>query len=85
MSDIISPEQELYNKIQKLYEEKREISQKIETEMEILKTICRHPRRENKEEYIEGSYYDKAEYSTFSVCQLCGDKKLIKRELGHYA
>ena len=42
---------------------------------------CPHPKDKQvkKEEYIEGGFYNKADYRTYSICTVCGRKKIIDR------
>jgi hypothetical protein len=55
-------------------------------EINFQQITCTHPRDKQviKEEYEEGSYYNKAEYCTYSICTVCGHKKLIHAEIGSY-
>ena len=49
-----------------------------------LKRICKHFETEEKEEYIEGSYYDRAEYITKKVCKICGTELSKSSTSGGY-
>lgn len=83
---IIIPEAEqvLYKKIQKLRKQRERISEQISKTQSLLELICTHSDREEKEEYEEGSYYNKSEYVTYNVCKICGHKLLVSRTIGSY-
>ena len=49
-----------------------------------LKRICKHLDTEKKQEYIEGSYYDRAEYITKKVCKICGTELSKSSTSGGY-
>lgn len=81
----MTPEEKIIREMDRLREKRNRIDKELNIYWDTLKLICSHPKREIKEECEEGSYYNKAQYYTYSVCPICGDKKLIKHTVGSYA
>ena len=70
--------------IERLKKRRDKLNIEIAQQTSLLELICTHSEREIKEEYEEGSYYDKAQYYTYNVCKVCGNKQLVKHEIGSY-
>lgn len=45
---------------------------KLQQELQQMYKSCSHPRLESKENYFDGSYYDKASSVYWDECTLCG-------------
>lgn len=60
----------IYDRLQKLEQERRE--------------ICDHPELEQKSSYCGGSYYDRASTDYWNVCKRCGAKSEVTTETHSY-
>lgn len=76
---------ELKKEITKLEKKRNKLTQEIQEKEKLLKDTCTHNQVHTVNKYIEGSYYDKAEYITQEVCTDCGKILREMREYGSYA
>lgn len=74
----------IVKQIQRLQKRRDNLTAEIAHQISLLELICTHSDREEKEEYEEGSYYNKSEYLTYNVCKICGHKLLVNRTIGSY-
>jgi hypothetical protein len=84
---LIEPQTEALNichVISRLERRRDKINKEIYDKKTELKRICKHFDTEKKEEYIEGSYYDRAEYITKKVCKICGTELSKSSTSGGY-
>lgn len=70
--------------IRRLEHKRDKLNREIYDNKTELKRICKHFETEKKEEYIEGSYYDRAEYITKKVCKICGTELSKSSTSGGY-
>lgn len=49
-----------------------------------LNQVCIHDETEVKYDFIDGSYYDRKQYITKTVCKICGKELDIKVKYGGY-
>ncbi len=84
---LIEPQAEALNiwlVISRLERRRDKLNKEIYDKKTELKRICKHFDTEKKEEYIEGSYYDRAEYITKKVCKICGTELSKSSTSGGY-
>lgn len=74
----------IVKQIERLEKRRNNLTAEISHQRSLLELICTHSEREVKEEYEEGSYYNKSEYHTYNVCKICGHKLLVHASLGSY-
>jgi len=75
----------LNDEISKLETKLSKLVNEIRIKRDKLKQICIHDDTSKKEDYVSGSYYDKAEYITTIVCNICDtvlDKKVKYGDFG---
>lgn len=85
--NLIEPQTEALNicrVISRLERRRDKLNKEIYDNKTELKRICKHFETEKKEEYIEGSYYDRAEYITKKVCKICGTELSKSSTSGGY-
>ena len=85
--NLIEPQTEALNicqVISRLERRRDKLNKEIDDNKTKLKRICKHFETEKKEEYIEGSYYDRAEYITKKVCKICGTELSKSSTSGGY-
>lgn len=85
--NLIEPQTEVLNichVISRLERRRDKLNKEIYDNKAELKRICKHFETEKKEEYIEGSYYDRAEYITKNVCKICGTELSKSSTSGGY-
>ena len=85
--NLIEPQTEVLNichVISRLERRRDKLNKEIYDNKTELKRICKHFETEKKEEYIEGSYYDRAEYITKKVCKICGTELSKSSTSGGY-
>lgn len=85
--NLIEPQTEALNicrVISRLERRRDKLNKEIYDNKAVLKRICKHFETEKKEEYIEGSYYDRAEYITKKVCKICGTELSKSSTSGGY-
>lgn len=85
--NLIEPQTEALNicrVISRLERRRDKLNKEIHDNKAVLKRICKHFETEKKEEYIEGSYYDRAEYITKKVCKICGTELSKSSTSGGY-
>lgn len=84
---LIEPQAEVLNichVISRLERRRDKLNKEIFDNKTELKRICKHFDTEKKEEYIEGNYYDRAEYITKKVCKICGTELSKSSTSGGY-
>jgi enoyl-[acyl-carrier-protein] reductase (NADH) len=69
----------LKNDIKKLEKKYSKLDDDITLKKKQLMNICNHSITFIKNDYISGSYYDRAEYIKITICELCN--KEINREI----
>lgn len=57
---------------------------KVQELTSLINKICVHSKTETATEFVEGSYYDRAEYHTIKRCLICKKELDRKTELGGY-
>ena len=85
--NLIEPQTEVLNichVISRLERRRDKLNKEIYDNKTELKRICKHFETEKKEEDIEGSYYDRAEYITKKVCKICGTELSKSSTSGGY-
>lgn len=85
--NLIEPQTEALNicrVISRLERRRDKLNKEIHYNKDVLKLICKHFETEKKEEYIEGSYYDRSEYITKKVCKICGTELSKSSTSGGY-
>lgn len=68
----------LYNNIIRLEKKLNKLHNEINIKKLELRQICIHNETINEENYISGSYLDRAEFITRKICKFCG-KELDKQ------
>lgn len=85
---LIEPQTEalnIYHVISRLERRRDKLNKEIYDNKTELNRICKHFETERKEEYIEGSYYDRAEHITKIVCKICGTELSKSSTSGGYS
>lgn len=70
---------ELREIVNRLRRRREKLNKEIEDKTEEMHVACVHDKTEIKDEYIDGSYYDKCQYIKIHICKICG--KEVKRDI----
>jgi hypothetical protein len=65
--------------VNRLKRRREKLGKEIEDKIEEMHVACVHDEYEIKDDYVEGSYYDRCQYIKIYICKICG--KELKRDI----
>ena len=72
ITDLERSKNKLQKKIDEIQREADKVQKEIDRNVSLLQGCCEHGLTENVDTLRKGTYYNRGEYKTTTMCKLCG-------------